>query len=282
MDTFARVLRVSRETSSTRIDLDKSASKTALLISDSRPQVYNGGRGRYPSRGRERGYASNGRGNITNVRNGGRGSQPTVLGPCYHCGEYGHVQHFCRHLSATPKVANIAESGLQQSVTSSDSALTLSPTDYAAFTQFQISQQSSPSTAGLIQTGNASACLTTSLPSVIDSGASDYMTGTSSNLSNFQPMSYVPCVTLANGSKTIVKGTGTATLSASLSLPSTLYMPDFSFNLLSVSTLTKSYNCSITFSPTLVSFRISRRRRRLVEAMFLEVYMCLMSLVPYL
>ncbi|XP_074336132.1 uncharacterized protein LOC141673295 [Apium graveolens] len=200
------------------IDLDKSASKTALLTSNSRPQSYNCGRGRYPSRGRGRRFSSSGCGNIFNVRTGGRGSQTTILGPCYHYGEFGHVQHFCRHLSSNSKVANVAECGLQQSVASSNSTITLSPTDYAAFTQFQISQQPSPSTAGLVQRGNASACLTTSLP---------------------WPVSSVPCVTLANDSKAIVMGTGTATLSASLSLPSTLYMPDFPFNLLSDFTMKK-------------------------------------------
>lgn len=113
-DTFARVLRVSRETSTVGIDPDKSASKYALLTfvtSDSKSLPHNGGRGRFTSRGRGRGFSSSGRGPVVNIRNGGRGSQPTVLGPCCHCGEYGHVQRFCRHIATTSRVANIAESG---------------------------------------------------------------------------------------------------------------------------------------------------------------------------
>lgn len=64
-DTFARVLRVSRETSTVGIDPDKSASKYALLTSvtsDSKSLPHNGGRGRFTSRGRGRGFSSSGRG----------------------------------------------------------------------------------------------------------------------------------------------------------------------------------------------------------------------------
>lgn len=60
----------------------------------------------------------------------------------------------------------------------------------------------------------------------------------------------MPNVTLADGSTTSVSGTGTVQPSSSLSLDSLLFIPCFPFNLMSVSKLTKTLNCSVTFLPT--------------------------------
>ena len=76
------------------------------------------------------------------------------------------------------------------------------------------------------------------------------MTGTSSLLSDLEQSSSLPNVTLANGSATTVSGLGTANLSLNLSLSSVLYIPDFPFNLLSISKLTKILNCAAIFLST--------------------------------
>ena len=55
-------------------------------------------------------------------------------------------------------------------------------------------------------------------------------------------------VTLANGSQTIAKGIGSACPLPSLPLTFVLYVPDSSFNLISISKLTRDLNCLITFS----------------------------------
>jgi len=85
---------------------------------------------------------------------------------------------------------------------------------------------------------------------VIDSGATDHMTGDKGILSLFKPyknLQNLPSVTLADGSTTSVIGSGTISPKSSLSLSSVLCLPNFSFNLLSVSQITKSLNCCVLF-----------------------------------
>ena len=108
----------------------------------------------------------------------------------------------------------------------------------------------SDSTATLAQQGTSDACLATQDPWVIDSSATDHMTGTSSLLSDLKQSSSLLNVTLANGSATTFSGLGTANLSPNLSLSSVLYIPDFPFNLLSISKLTKILNCATIFLST--------------------------------
>ena len=83
------------------------------------------------------------------------------------------------------------------------------------------------STATLAQQGTFAAYLATQDPWVIDSGATDHMTGTSSLLFDLEQSSSLPNVTLANGSTTTVSGLSIANLSPYLSLSSVLYIPDF-------------------------------------------------------
>ena len=81
---------------------------------------------------------------------------------------------------------------------------------------------------------------------VIEFGATDHMTGQTSILSTFQfsPFSHV---TLANGSSASVVGCGAINIDPDISLTKVLCLPKFSFNLLSVSQLTRTYNCVISF-----------------------------------
>ncbi|RVW83831.1 Retrovirus-related Pol polyprotein from transposon RE1 [Vitis vinifera] len=71
------------------------------------------------------------------------------------------------------------------------------------------SQTSQASIASVAQPGNASACLThtSSLgPWILDSGASDHLSGNKDLFSSITTTSDLPTVTLANGSQTVAKG----------------------------------------------------------------------------
>lgn len=57
---------------------------------------------------------------------------------------------------------------------------------------------------------------------------------------------------LANGSSQPINGKDVLHPTRSLPIPSSLHVSDFSFNLCSLSQLTKALNFSVTFSPTCV------------------------------
>ena len=75
------------------------------------------------------------------------------------------------------------------------------------------------------------------------------MTGNSSLFTTFQPHPSPSTVTLADGSKSCVLGLDTINPIPLIPLTSILSLPHFSFNLIYVSKLTQTLNCSISFFP---------------------------------
>ncbi|GJY95774.1 retrovirus-related pol polyprotein from transposon TNT 1-94 [Tanacetum coccineum] len=90
---------------------------------------------------------------------------------------------------------------------------------------------------------------------VIDSGASDHMTGNSHIFNNFDTHASSSHVTIVDGSILQVLGSSTVNLSPSISLSSVLSLPKFSFNLLSVSRITSNLQCSVKFYPEYCVFK---------------------------
>ncbi|KAF3679503.1 putative chalcone--flavonone isomerase-like [Capsicum annuum] len=82
---------------------------------------------------------------------------------------------------------------------------------------------------------------------VVDSSASDHISGDKSLLSDIVYSQSLPAITLANGIRTEPKGVGQAKPLSSVTLNSVLYVPGCPFNLVSVSRLTRALDCSITF-----------------------------------
>ena len=117
----------------------------------------------------------------------------------------------------------------------------------------------SPSTpiTAIAESGNPNKCLvsSSSFEWVIDSGATDHMTGNSSLFSTFQSQPSPSAVTLADGSHSCVLGSGTIVPTPSIPLTSVLSLPKFSFNLMSVSKLTRALKCYISFFPDFCLFQ---------------------------
>ena len=88
-----------------------------------------------------------------------------------------------------------------------------------------------------------------------DFGATDHMTGNSSLFTTFQSRPSTSTITLANGSKSCVLGSGTINPTPLIPLTSILSLSHFSFNLISVSKLTQTLNCSISFFPNYCLFQ---------------------------
>ena len=87
------------------------------------------------------------------------------------------------------------------------------------------------------------------LPStwIVDSGASDHMTGDRTLFLFYNPYHGTLIVCIADGTYSKVVGIGTVKLSRTLALQSVLFVPNLDCNLLSVSKLNKELDCETKF-----------------------------------
>ena len=91
-------------------------------------------------------------------------------------------------------------------------------------------------------------------PWIVDSGASDHMTGDATIFCTYSPCPNNLTVRIADGSLSKVAGTGSVVLSRDLTLNSVLLVPNLDCNLLSISKLTKEKRCITNFSSTHCEF----------------------------
>ena len=246
-DVFARLLRIS----STQILPSDSTSDSSVLVSQSDP------------RGGRRG-------------NRGRGQRPQ----CTYCNKLGHTRDRCYQLHGRPphnapvvqssnsqpqhgrppRNAHMVQSSdpqpPQPPSSSTSPGILLTDNEYDDYLRYQATK--SASVASVAQTGNASAYLTHTSPLgpwILDSSASDHISGTKNLFSSITISSALPTITLANGSKIVAHSIGLANPLPSLPLTSVLYTPECPFNLISISKLTRTLNCSITFSDKFVTLQ---------------------------
>ncbi|CAL5413992.1 unnamed protein product [Camellia sinensis] len=101
-------------------------------------------------------------------------------------------------------------------------------------------------------TGIVASAISTSSssPWIIDSGATDHTTGTSIFSISYFPSSGRDKVKVADGTLSSIFGKGSVHCTSLLSLSSVFHVPNFSTNLLPVSSITTALNCSVTFFPT--------------------------------
>jgi transposase InsO family protein len=90
---------------------------------------------------------------------------------------------------------------------------------------------------------------------IIDTGATNHMTGASHLFSSYKSCSGKDKVRVANGSTSSIIGRGSIWCTKTLSLSPVLHVPNFPVNLLSVSSITKSLNCIGWFDPTCCAFQ---------------------------
>ncbi|RVX20036.1 Retrovirus-related Pol polyprotein from transposon RE2 [Vitis vinifera] len=92
-------------------------------------------------------------------------------------------------------------------------------------------------------------------PWIVDSGASDHMTGDATIFDTYSSCPNNLTVRIAYGSLSKVAGTGSVVLSRDLTLNSVLLVPNLDCNLLSISKLTKEKRCITNFSSTHCEFQ---------------------------
>ena len=175
---------------------------------------------------------------------------------CTYCHRLGHTRDRCYQLHGQPpRTAHLAQSSdhstCSNSVSGSSSTpqgVILTPSEYEEYLRFTQAAKSFSITS-VAQTGNVSTCLTHSSASwILDTGASDHISGNKDLFSSLTFPSPLPTITLANGSQTIAKGIDSVCPLHSLPLTFVLYVPNFPFNLISISKLTRDLHCVLTFS----------------------------------
>ena len=125
------------------------------------------------------------------------------------------------------------------------------PAIFNEFLKWYENRQNSYSTTSVAHTGISFVGLTysNSLDSwVLDSGAPYHITGNKFFFSSLSTSSHLPSITMANGSKVSSHGIGTIHLCLSLSINNVFYVPGSPFKLLSVSRLTRSLDCVVSFT----------------------------------
>ncbi|RVW81698.1 Retrovirus-related Pol polyprotein from transposon RE1 [Vitis vinifera] len=178
-DVFARLLHIS----STQTLPSNNTSDSSVLVSQ-----------------------TNSRGGCSSNR--GRGQHPH----CTYCNKLGHTRDRCYQLHGRPPrtahVAQLSDPQPPQPLNSSTSqGISLTDNEYDDYLCYQATKS-----ASVAQIGNASACLThtSSLePWILDSGASDHISGNKDLFSFNTTTSALPTVTLANGSKLWLKDQST-------------------------------------------------------------------------
>jgi len=85
---------------------------------------------------------------------------------------------------------------------------------------------------------------------IVDSGASDHITPDLSLLHNVKRIQSACYITMPNGKKASIKHVGHIQLAPNLVLDNVLHVPEFQFNLLSISRLTKQFNTNVIFTPS--------------------------------
>ena len=129
------------------------------------------------------------------------------------------------------------------------------PSEYEEYLHHTQATKSS-SIASVAQIGNVSAYFThSSAPWILDTRASDHISSNKDLFSSLTFSSSLPTITLANGSQTIAKGVGSVCPLPSLPLTFVLYSPNFPFNHISISKLTRDFHCVLTFSHNSVTLQ---------------------------
>ncbi|RDX93335.1 hypothetical protein CR513_24420, partial [Mucuna pruriens] len=170
-----------------------------------------------------RGRGRSGRGTRGMLRNGKGGCDERI---CSHCGKEEHLQNRCYDLiSWLDKTANISSSNI--------------PSNGRIASQLILDEE--------FKSNNHTQSSASPSPWEVDLGASDHISGNDYVFSSISSPKFPYFISLANGSKMVSRGVGQVSLSSSISLNFELYIPKCPYNLVSLSQLTRSLNCSVTF-----------------------------------
>ncbi|RVW57098.1 Retrovirus-related Pol polyprotein from transposon TNT 1-94 [Vitis vinifera] len=178
---------------------------------------------------------------------------------CDYCKKPGHYKETCWKLHGKPAdwkpKPRFDRDGRAHVAANSESTSVPEPSPFnkeqMEMLQKLLSQVGSGSTTGVAFTANRGGMR----PWIVDTGASDHMTGDAAILQNYKPSNSHSSVHIADGSKSKIAGTGSIKLTKDLYLDSVLHVPNLDCNLLSISKLAHDLQCVTKFYPNLCVFQ---------------------------
>ncbi|CAJ2655096.1 unnamed protein product [Trifolium pratense] len=178
---------------------------------------------------------------------------------CKYCHRLGHTIFQCWKLHGLPRPSNQKNKGGGEGHTfqaSNSDQEHQSSSIQLSFTMEQLDRLykilESNTLSGSVAPKGTSALFSVSLSRawIVDSGASDHMTGDSTLFSSYSPCAGNHKIKIADGSFSAIAGKGSVVLSPSLTLKDVLHVPNLSCSLMSVSKLAQDRNCQTNFFRT--------------------------------
>ncbi|RVX06279.1 Retrovirus-related Pol polyprotein from transposon RE2 [Vitis vinifera] len=178
---------------------------------------------------------------------------------CDYCKKPGHYKEACWKLHGKPAdwkpKPRSDRDGRAHVAANSESTSVPEPSPFnkeqMEMLQKLLSQVGSGSTTGIALTASQGGMK----PWIVDTGASDHMTGDATILQNYKPSNGHSSVHIADGSKSKIAGTGSIKLTKDLYLDSVLHVPNLDCNLLSISKLARDLQCVTKFYPNSCVFQ---------------------------
>ncbi|KAL5787760.1 hypothetical protein ACOSP7_004709 [Xanthoceras sorbifolium] len=164
---------------------------------------------------------------------------------CTHCGEKGHSQQRCYEIIGYPEWWDFSKKTLKKIV---GKAMVTSTKENQPLLTANVAY---PGIVGKVYVFSATSKNRTW---IIDTGASDHMTRDPGQL-KFVLHSLQSVISTANGSTSPITGEGSVILSNNLTLDIVLVVSSLEYNLLSVSQITLTFACTVTFWPSFCVFQ---------------------------
>ncbi|KAL0539675.1 hypothetical protein IC582_023891 [Cucumis melo] len=175
---------------------------------------------------------------------------------CEYCKKQRHTKDQCWKLHGRPPRGNKRSSNEQQNLRRTDVRETASTSQPIGPTA---SHTSSPTLSVIAQSGMSQSLGLISVDGtnlwILDSGATDHLTGFSEHFITYTSCAGNEKIWIADGSSAPIAGKGQIVLYDGFSLQNVLHVPKLSYNLLSISKITRELHCKATFLPESVCFQ---------------------------
>ncbi|CAJ2662733.1 unnamed protein product [Trifolium pratense] len=190
------------------------------------------------------------------TRNPYEGKKPDEVPRCDYCNREWHTREDCWKLKGKPpnwtpnwkkkkggRAFQASNSDQGQQSTSTQGPFTTEQLEKL----FKLLESQTPSCSVATKGNSVFLSVSPNHTWIVDSGASDHMTGESALFSSYSPCAGNQKIKVADGSFSAIVGKGSVVLSPMLTLKNVLHVPNLSCSLMSVSKLAQDINCQTNF-----------------------------------